>query len=43
MSDTLTLIGFDYGEARIGVAVGQTLTGTATPLETVAVKEERSQ
>ena len=37
MSDTLTLIGFDYGEARIGVAVGQTLTGTATPLETVAV------
>lgn len=37
MTVTLTLLGFDYGEARIGVAVGQTLTGTATPLETVTV------
>ncbi|MEJ2760196.1 MAG: Holliday junction resolvase RuvX [Gammaproteobacteria bacterium] len=37
MTGSLTLIGFDYGELRIGVAVGQTLTGTATPLETVAV------
>ena len=37
MTGTLTLIGFDYGEVRIGVAVGQTLTGTATPLETIAV------
>ena len=27
-----TLLGFDYGTRRIGVAVGQTLTGTATPL-----------
>lgn len=39
MTGTLTLIGFDYGEARIGVAVGQTLTGTATPLETIAVSD----
>lgn len=28
----LTLLGFDYGLRRIGVAVGQTLTGTAQPL-----------
>ncbi len=27
-----TLLCFDYGEKRIGVAVGQTVTGTATPL-----------
>lgn len=26
---------FDYGERRIGVAVGQMITGTATPLVTV--------
>jgi len=37
VTGTLTLLGFDYGEVRIGVAVGQTLTGTATPLETVTV------
>ncbi|MGD9393310.1 MAG: Holliday junction resolvase RuvX, partial [Chromatiales bacterium] len=30
-----TLLGFDYGTRRIGVAVGQTLTGTATPLTTL--------
>ena len=30
-----TLLGFDYGTAKIGVAVGQTLTGTAKPLETL--------
>ena len=35
MTKALTLIGFDFGEKRIGVAVGQTLTGTATPLETI--------
>lgn len=29
------LLGFDYGSHKIGVAVGQTLTGTATPLETL--------
>jgi putative Holliday junction resolvase len=37
----LTLIGFDYGELRIGVAVGQTLTRTATPLETIGVNNGR--
>lgn len=30
-----TLLGFDYGPAKIGVAVGQTMTGTASPLETL--------
>ncbi len=30
-----TLLGFDYGQAKIGVAVGQTMTGTASPLETL--------
>lgn len=41
MSETLTLIGFDYGEKRIGVAVGQTVTKTATPLETVSCVKGR--
>jgi putative Holliday junction resolvase len=31
-----TLLAFDFGLARIGVAVGQTQTGTANPLETVS-------
>lgn len=36
-----TLLGFDYGSRKIGVAVGQTITGTATPLETLRlVKRE---
>lgn len=30
-----TWLGFDYGLRRIGVAVGQTLTGTASPLRTL--------
>ena len=30
-----TLLGFDYGTKRIGVAVGQTLTHSATPLTTL--------
>lgn len=32
----ITLLGFDYGLQRIGVAAGQTLTQTTTPLETVS-------
>jgi putative Holliday junction resolvase len=32
---SLTLLGFDYGERRIGVAVGQTFTATAAPLKTL--------
>ena len=31
-------IGFDFGYKRIGVAVGQTLTGSASPLSTLAAK-----
>jgi putative Holliday junction resolvase len=27
-----TLLGFDYGTRRVGVAVGQTVTGSASPL-----------
>lgn len=30
-----TVLGFDYGTKRIGIAVGQTLTRTATPLTTL--------
>lgn len=30
-----TYLGFDFGTRRIGVAVGQRLTGTASPLETI--------
>lgn len=30
------ILAFDFGKRRIGVAVGQTLTGTATPLATLA-------
>lgn len=30
-----TLLGFDYGTAKIGIAVGQTVSGTATPLTTL--------
>lgn len=30
-----TLIGIDYGRKKIGFAIGQTITATATPLETI--------
>jgi putative Holliday junction resolvase len=33
------LIGFDFGMKRIGVAVGQTITQSARPLDTLAAKE----
>ena len=40
MSDkTERVIAFDYGEKRIGVAVGQSLTGTANPLAGLKAKE----
>ena len=32
------IIAFDYGLARIGVAVGQSITNTASPLDTVKAK-----
>lgn len=34
-----TLLGFDYGLRRIGVAVGQELTGTANPLATLQIPD----
>lgn len=36
-----TLLGFDFGPRKIGVAVGQTVTGTATALETVRAQGQR--
>ena len=35
-----TLLGFDFGHRRIGVAVGQTLTGSANALTVVAVADK---
>ena len=35
-----TLLGFDYGRRRIGVAVGETITGGARPLETLVCPSE---
>ncbi|MBI2802458.1 MAG: Holliday junction resolvase RuvX [Gammaproteobacteria bacterium] len=35
MAAIATILGFDHGVKRIGVAVGQTLTRTATPLTTL--------
>jgi len=36
-----TLLGFDYGTHKIGVAVGQTLTGTASPLTTLSAVQQK--
>lgn len=36
-----TLLGFDYGTRKIGVAVGQTITATATALTVVRVRDAR--
>ncbi len=33
-----TLLGFDYGPRKIGVAVGQTVTATASPLTTIRAR-----
>lgn len=33
------VIAFDYGEKRIGVAIGQSITGTATPLQPLKARE----
>lgn len=38
-SGGLTLLAFDYGRRRIGVAVGNTVTGRASALETVSASE----
>ena len=36
-----TLLGFDYGPRKIGVAVGQTVTNTATPLVTLRASDDQ--
>lgn len=35
----LTVLGFDFGKARIGVAVANTLAGVATPQSTIAARD----
>ena len=36
MSNTITsVLGFDYGKKRIGIAIGQTITDSATPCKTL--------
>lgn len=35
----VTVLGFDYGTKRIGVAIGQTVTGTANPLVTLPARD----
>ena len=36
-----TIMAFDYGSKRIGVAIGQQLTATTRPLDTVAVRQNK--
>ena len=36
-----TVLGFDYGEQRIGVATGQTITSSATPLTTLNAIQQK--
>jgi len=38
---TGTVLGFDFGEKRIGVAVGDTETGLAHPLTTIRAEDNR--
>lgn len=35
------LLGFDFGPRNIGVAVGQTLTGSASPLATLRARDDK--
>jgi putative pre-16S rRNA nuclease len=35
----LTILAFDFGLRRIGVAVGQTITGSASPLDTLVCRQ----
>jgi putative Holliday junction resolvase len=37
-SHCLSILAFDYGVRRIGVAIGQTVSGTANPVATVSSK-----
>ena len=33
------LLGFDFGTAKIGIATGQTVTNTATPLNIISASD----
>lgn len=35
----LTVMGFDFGAKRIGIATGQTITGSASPLATIDAQD----
>ena len=39
LSRPATILAFDFGLRRIGIAVGQTVTGSASPLGTIANRE----
>lgn len=41
MADTLQLLAFDFGTQKIGVASGQQLTGSTTPLERLRVRNQQ--
>lgn len=38
-SEPKILLGFDFGTKRIGVAIGQTITQSARPLDTIQAKD----
>jgi len=38
---TKTALSFDYGEKRIGIAVGQTLTGSASAIKTITTTNKK--
>ncbi|HED34568.1 MAG TPA: Holliday junction resolvase RuvX [Gammaproteobacteria bacterium] len=42
MPDIQQVLGFDFGTKRIGVASGQAITGSATPLTTLPSKNNRA-
>ncbi|GAA0855753.1 Holliday junction resolvase RuvX [Aliiglaciecola litoralis] len=39
MTSSHTLLGFDFGTKSIGVAIGQQITGTASPLDALPAKD----
>lgn len=41
MSRVQVVLGFDYGQRRIGVAVGQTLTAQANPLRVLSNQQQQ--
>ncbi len=41
LSQDFCVLGFDYGSKKIGVAVGQSITGQATPLEVIPARQQK--